>query len=115
MAKTHSKGSAWSPEEDAMLRRVYPTEGPEGVFKRTEGRSMTAIKSRAKFLNVKLTREALGARRTQHLVAMRKAGLLTVAAKVEAEPLPEEYIQAADIFQVGYRVANLMGVVHEYA
>ena len=35
--------------------------------------------------------------------------------EVEPEPIPPEYIQAADIFQVGYRVAEKLGVVHEFA
>ena len=117
MAKPISKGSAWSAEDDDILRRVYPTEGPDGVQKRIEGRSLTAIKSRAKYLSVKLTREALGVRRVKHLKAMRESGQLVQPKKVvvEVEQIPREYIQAADIFQVGYRVASLMGVVHEYA
>lgn len=115
MAKVINKGSAWSAEDDEMLRRIYPTEGPDGVFKRLEGRSLTAIKSRAKYLSVKLTREALGARRTQHLVALRNKGQLAQPKKVDVEPLPQEYIQAVDIFQVGYRVAEKLGVVHEFA
>lgn len=115
MAKAKSKGAAWTAEDDAMLRRVYPTEGPDGVMKLTEGRTLTAIKSRAKYLNVKLTREALGARRTQHLVAMRQSGALVPVKKTETEPIPQEYIQAADIFQVGFRIARDMGVVHEFA
>ena len=118
MAKAKSNGAAWSAEDDALLKRVYPTEGPDGVLKHLEGRSEIAVKSRAKYLNVRLTREALGARRTKHLAELRQAGLLVVKPKkpeADAETLPPEYIQAADIFQVGYRVAEKLGVVHEFA
>lgn len=115
MAKAISKGAAWTAEDDEILRRLYPTEGPDGVAKFVFGRSMTAIKSRAKYLNVTLTREALGKRRAQHLIAMRESGVVSPPKKAEPEPLPDEYIQASDIFQVGYRIARGMGVVHEFA
>lgn len=115
MAKATYRGTVWTQEEDDLLRRIYPIEGPEGVLKRTEGRSLTAIRSRAKYLCVKLSREALAARRTEHLNALREAGMLCPSHKDEAAPIPAEYIQAADIFQVGYRIARDMGVVHEYA
>lgn len=115
MAASKTKGTAWTPEEDAILRKLYPTQGHDGVMKHITGRSATAIKSRAKHLSVKLTRKALAARRVKHIAEIRAAGLLNQVKKAEPVQIPDEYIQAADIFQVGYRVARDMGVIHEFA
>lgn len=114
MAASKTQGTKWTPEEDAILRRVYPVEGVEGAMRLIPQRTRIAIFSRVKSLSIKLDPKTLGVRRTRHLRDMHQEGRLTAPGQGGPE-LPPEYIQAADIFQVGFRVARDLGVIHEFA
>ena len=103
----------WTPEEIKTLREVYPA-GVQQAMKAIPTRSRDAIIGKANLLHIFVMdkRYSLGSRKGKSgrdSQSQRKA-----AEEIMWKPQPE-YIQAADIFQVGYRVANVMGVVHEYA
>lgn len=99
----------WEPHEIEILRKVYPTGGSHGVKELLPGRGLSAISEKC---------HQLGITKCPQLTARLRSEASKAAAALkhkQENPVPGEYLQAADIFQVGYRIAEKLGVVHEYA
>lgn len=94
--------NAWQPDEVAALCQHYPGGGVDAVMRAGVKRTEKSIMSKAANLGVKLSPEA----RKRFAIAGRAKRLPVV---VEKPTLPDEYIQAADIFQVGYRYFKQFG------
>ena len=100
----------WEPHEVEILRTVYPSGGPEAVQEKLPKRALTAITEKSHQLGIYMNADLITKRRA---VAQRK--LMNMKKSQEGDITPPEYLQASDIFQVGYRVAEKLGVVHEFA
>jgi hypothetical protein len=100
----------WEPHEIEVLRQVYPMGGPEAVKEKLPHRNLSAISEKCHTLGIYISEEVSAQRRAE---AARRTMNMKKAA--DGDVTPPEYLQAADIFQVGYRIAKDMGVVHEYA
>lgn len=99
----------WEPHEIEILRNVYPTGGAYGVKELLPERGLSAITEKCHQLGITKDPELTARLRSE---AAKAAAALK---KKQEDPVPGEYLQAADIFQVGYRIAEKLGVVHEYA
>lgn len=101
---------AWKPGELAILMDVYPKGGASKVIAAGVKRSTKSVKRKAAELGLRLSAEV---RRKISLDAAAQAvsrpGSPIVSARLEPFALPDEYIQAADIFQVGYRYFKQYG------
>ena len=105
-------GGPWTPEEDELFRTLYPACGVDSCLPSFPGRTRESLMSRAKHLHLVVTKET----RARLIAESRAERKPSPTRKPETEQqVPAEYIQAADIFQVGYRVAQDLGVVHEFA
>jgi hypothetical protein len=100
----------WEPHEIEILRQVYPTGGPEAVKEKLPHRNLSAIAEKCHQLAIYINEETTARRRAE-----AAARTMNMKKAQEGDITPPEYLQAADIFQVGYRIARDMGVVHEYA
>lgn len=93
----------WTDEELALLASYYPVGGAQLVAARGVKRPLAAIREKANTSGLFLGKEAkkrARAKATDRLVHR------TVS---EHWKVPDEYIQAADIFQVGYRYFKQFG------
>ena len=100
----------WEPHEIEVLRAVYPTAGAEGVKEKLPHRNLSAISEKCHQLGICISPELTAKRRAAAAAKGMKTKILQ-----EGDITPPEYLQASDIFQVGYRVATKLGVFHEYA
>lgn len=107
-----ARAKKWTPEEISLMVKLYPTVGPDGMtmLKRTRA----AIIERAHQLGIKCPQIQY----SQHLREVREQERIKRAERMKLERppklhevVPDEYIAATDIFQVGYRVAKGMGVL----
>lgn len=110
MKPTRIVRNAWTPSEIEILKSVYPSGGPEAVHEILPNRAIGAIREKCHQLGIRINPEE-----TARRVAETQRRLMNMRKSVEADVTPPEYLQASDIFQVGYRVAKDMGVVHEFA
>lgn len=101
---------AWKQEELAILQEHYENAGADAVIAAGVKRSRKAIKRKAYDMGLNLTTEA---RRRLSLAVVEKVNSRhsapNVAASRQPFAAPDEYIQAADIFQVGYRYFKQYG------
>lgn len=100
----------WEPHEIEILRKFYPNGGPEAVKEKLPHRALTAISEKCHQLGIRISAEET--RRRMAAAALRN---MNIKKAQEGDITPAEYLQASDIFQVGYRIAQKLGVVHEYA
>lgn len=104
---------SWTQDEEDILLKYYPTKGADATAKLLPGRTALAVNARAKRLHIAIDPERKSAVWSKHARYLHDSGL--IGSKAQPEALPPEYIQASDIFQVGFRVARDMGVIHEFA
>jgi len=102
--------NAWEPHELEIMRELYPKLGAQEVSNYLPKRSPRSCEQKAFDLGLHVLDDVKRKRLSDRAKAQNN-----LHRGYPVESLPDEYIQAADIFQVGYRVANVMGVVHEYA
>lgn len=100
----------WEPHEVEILRTVYPTGGPEAVKEKLPHRNVSAISEKCHQLGIYISEETTARRRAE-----AAARTMNMKKAAEGDVTPPEYLQASDIFQVGYRIAQKLGVFHEYA
>lgn len=97
--------NAWQPEEVALLCKHYPVGGVNAVIAVGVRRSAKSIRTKATGLGIKLSKETRRKLSSAGGVASKKKAM----GVVEQKELPNEYAQAADIFQVGYRYFKQFG------
>jgi hypothetical protein len=102
--------NAWSPDELAILREHYPRLGPKRTSDLLPKRTARATQQRAHDLGIEMLKQA-----RSEIAAIRAKQQNNLWRGTPPPELPDEYIKAVDIFQVGYRVASALGVVHEFA
>ena len=100
--------SAWTKEEVEILRRLYPEGGVEACMEVIKNHPPSGIINKANRMKITLSKEKKSERVRKGL-----KGLTSTRPEPPA-PLPDEYIQASDIFQVGFRVARGAGVLDQY-
>lgn len=109
------KRKLWSDKEVSILKEQYPVIGIKGVAELLPGRSENSVRTKAQELRVQTSREARAhlaieaAKRANEEIRQRK-----LLEELKAASFPE-YEQACSIFQVGFRVARDIGVIHEFA
>jgi hypothetical protein len=101
---------AWSPEELEIMRTHYPRLGSVLTAELLPKRSHRAIQTKASEMLLSVDKDTVSEIASNR--AKQQNNLLRGTPPPE---LPDEYIAAVDIFQVGYRVASVLGVVHEFA
>lgn len=97
----------WNEAEVKALKKHYP-KGMERSKKAIPTRTAAAIKNKAMALGLVLCPKIAAKERS----ARAKLGNATKEANKQAEAgrvVPDEYIQASDIFQVGFRYFKQLG------
>lgn len=93
-----------------LIRNVYPFEGPQGCIDRGMERPVAAIRTKASEMGITLGKE-------QRAEIRRRLATQYRAQKAQERTpwdLPDEYLGATDIFQVGYLVAQSTGTLDQF-
>lgn len=105
----------WKEAELQIIREFYPSLGPRGCAPLLQGRAPKTICDKARKMRVRMNADAMSQVRIAQANSASKPGeYKKPAPPAFLREMPEEYLQAADIFQVGYRVARNLGVIGDF-
>ena len=109
-----SKNRPWTPHEEAIILKHYPTEGVEGCLKLLpDDRNYGSVQNKACRMKVHMLDVVKNKRNSEgqkRRLAMPKPEEIRTAF----EEVSREYLQACSIWQVGYRVAKMTGRLGDY-
>lgn len=104
----------WTDKEKQIIIDMYPELGPHGCVSMLPGRDAIAIRDKARKMRVRMSDEAKSKLRSQQVYAPRNPGGYRKPEPKEVKVEQPEYLQASDIFQVGFRFARSLGVLSTY-
>lgn len=105
-----------NPYEDwelDLIRYSYPVGGAKLVIEQGCRRTEEAIKSKASSMGVKLNPDFAYEIRRQRALESNNIRFAHEQPNIKNWTVPDEYLQASDIFQVGYRYARNTGVLKQ--